>query len=172
MDLIPELEAELARLGSFAWEIGPGTTAPNMFAISPSGDLARLEQTRHIVELAPAITGWELLPARPARPGTTLVIDDLAIDYAAWRCLALRHPDGAVEVILSPDRAIDVDDETRWRIGEIIVDAAIGEAERLRYIDDVVVEPELEPSLVAALKPLAELGRIVTALRRPHEKMN
>src|SRR5215813_1484474 len=65
--LIRELDARVAALGPFAWELGPGLKEKNALVISPGGDRKSLRETRRIVSLAPEIPGWEIHPAKPPK---------------------------------------------------------------------------------------------------------
>jgi hypothetical protein len=44
--LLVELDAQVKRLGSFSWEIGPGKIKDHLLVISPSGDIDMLQETK------------------------------------------------------------------------------------------------------------------------------
>jgi hypothetical protein len=94
--LIEELDQRVSGLAQVMWEIGPGSTTENMLAISPDGDAALLPLTKRIVTQAPSVTGWEFLPARPAKPEPFRLKlrggpgGDIEIDARPWRYLLLN----------------------------------------------------------------------------------
>lgn len=63
-----ELSKKLSEINpELRWEIGPGDRAEYFLAFSPALKEELLDITRMLVRKAPAIDGWELLPAKPKK---------------------------------------------------------------------------------------------------------
>jgi hypothetical protein len=161
-DLLQELDQRVNQLGSFAWEIGPGQSAPNAFVLSPGGSRDQLAETTAIVAAAPPVQNWEFYAAKPPRPWKPrfelhLEEREYAVDATAWRSVLLRYPDGAHEVVVeAPNIASLPEHYQRWA-AEIALDGLLGERRRLEVIDEVSVVSRLSDRESDAAFPIKEL---------------
>ena len=160
---IGELESELAKLGTFGWEIGPGCERENMFAISPCRDSLLLEATRRIVKKAPALADWEFHPVKlPRRWKLWFELENgQIVDGTRWEILILRSRDTTVEILLRPNDDCGLDLEHQELAASIIVEGELGEEkliEKVRGIQIVKSWTEEQQQAVCALE-LGLLGR-------------
>lgn len=161
-DLLRELDERVAQLGNFAWEVGPGRSAPNALVLSPGGARDQLVETTAIVAAAPSLQDWEFYPAKPPRPWAPrfelhMEEREYEVDATGWRSVLLRYPDGAHEVIVeAPNIASLPELYQRWA-AEIALDGLLGERRRLEVIDDVSVVSRLSDRENVAAFPIKEL---------------
>lgn len=161
---------------AIAWEVGPGTVAPNRLALSPNLDRALLPLTREIVRLAPRIEDWEFLPSRPRKdwlPRFRLECDDgseLDVDASQWQFLLLVHPDGEREVVLVGESAERVPASQQWTAAAIVLEGMVGEELLLERVDSFAMLAHIEERLRVQLRPLADLpSALGTTNRREDE---
>jgi hypothetical protein len=138
------LTSRLEQLGSFGWEIGPGRMADNCLAISPDGDVEKLESTRRIVAHAPHVPNWEFLAARPSRTeAISFVIstdagDELQVDAHDWSYVLYRTPRPQFDISIEQANLANASADERYVAAVVVLDALLGEERRLTRIADVV----------------------------------
>ncbi len=142
--LIAQLEEQLFAIHRLDWEIGPGRSAPNLFALSPRGDRQALKLTRGIVAQAPKLTGWEFYPAKQPREWNlvfSLNVKDkeVEIDGKRWEFVAYKFDDGTYDLVLKPDSTKGLSDDYLNWAATIIADGEIGEEKRLELIGNIEV---------------------------------
>src|SRR5581483_2192218 len=103
-----DLDGRLRELGVEAWEIGPAVAskARYAFALSPRGDAAEYERCKRIVALAPKLTDWEFLAAKPRKQWRRKFFwsgNRIEIDASSWRFVVYRYEDTKVEIVLLGD---------------------------------------------------------------------
>jgi hypothetical protein len=156
-----ELDERLQRLGDFAWEIGPGESQPNALVISPSGDYETLRTTRAIVSVAPAVSGWQFYPAKPARDwdyAFRLHGERATYNFDAknWRYILAAHPDGTYDIDITSPELVDVPESTRQEALETVVEGAIGEELRIGYVGEIRCVPSFARGPGIALPMLSK----------------
>lgn len=148
-----------------SWEIGPGKSAEWQLVISPSLNRDLLEITQRIVSKAPQINAWEFFPARQPKEWDykfeveTKSGERIAVDASGWRFVLLKYPDGTHEVLLCGDNLDELDEDTRWHAGAIILESALGEEAMLCKVDSFATVVELEPRFAAKEKPIQALPK-------------
>jgi hypothetical protein len=161
-----QLDQRVAGLGGFGWEVGPapGDSGGRAFVLSPCGSPELLEQSSAIVALAPALEGWQFLAAKPPknRESCFEVIDDddLAhlIDASEWRYALSRYPDGQFEIVIQAPDITGLPEEAWTAAVAMVLDAELGERERMQWIAVYDVVDELEPDLRLESNPIDVLG--------------
>ena len=114
--LLSELDAQVKRLGSFSWEIGPGKTKDHLLVISPSGDVDMLQETKIIIDNAIACDGWEYYYAKQPKQWdlrfyfVTGKGARLEVDAAQWEYVLLRFEDGMFTIIIKASDLQHLDD--------------------------------------------------------------
>lgn len=142
--LISELESRLFAMERLDWEIGPGRSQPNLFALSPGGDEDLLRISRNIIALAPEVSGWEFHPAKPPRVWNlvfTLAVEDspVEIDGKCWESVAYKFEDGTFNLVLKPNDRMGLSEEYLSWAATIIVDGEIGEEARMERVGQIEV---------------------------------
>jgi hypothetical protein len=160
-EALEALDGQLARLGHFSWEVGPGERAANALAISPSGDHEQLGATRAIVAKAPSIPGWEFHPAKPPRRWDyTFRLDATASSYeihaANWRYVLISYPDATYDLDIMAADLAGLPEERRQEALEIAVEGAVGEEIRINYIGDIRLVETFESGKGIPLPTLRE----------------
>lgn len=147
--LIQMLDARIAQLGSFAWELGPGVSEGFALTISPGGDRELLSATKEIVKAAPTIEGWEFFFAKPPKQWEPIFIIESAggieveIDARAWRYALLKYPDGLFEIIVEAGGLENLPQESQYWAAEIVLDGYLGEEKRLELIVAIDITSKL-----------------------------
>lgn len=161
--LLAELDTRLACIGVAGWELGPGSATRYALAISPDGNRDQLPLTKRIVALSPTVPHWVFLAARPARPSPFLFTlqrngqNDLAVDASEWRYVLYRFPDGLMDIVLEQARLQDVSEEERYMAATIMLDALMGEAERLTRFREIEPVATLDTQLSGRSSPVSTL---------------
>jgi hypothetical protein len=169
--VVQELGSRLLLFADFSWELGPGLIERNAFALSPGGDAARLAITRHIVDLAPSLPGWEFHPALPRKDWELrfhLEVgagQDAAVDASKWTYRLHRFPDGTFDIDLAQMGATHLSDDDRWTAAVIALNGELGEARRLELIGGVELVDELDASDGPRGTPLGSLRDHLEQLR-------
>lgn len=138
-----ELDARLGGLGDLAWELGPGSRAENVLAISPDGNRSLMPLTQRIVAMAPELPHWQFHPARPARPESlefsfaTRSGAEIAVDARSWRYILYRFQDNVFDIVLEQGNLADATDDDRYTAAVVMLDALLGEGNRLLRIRDM-----------------------------------
>jgi hypothetical protein len=172
-DLLDALDGRISELGDLAWELGPGSVAENVLAISPDGERELLPLTQRIVSLAPEIPHWELLPARPPRsPSLELSITDsagreLQIDAHAWRYVLFRFRDGMCDLVLEQNDLKHVSEGDRYTVATLVLDGLLGEQMRLLRIQDVEPVVTLPREQAKKASPITDLAAHLRSLSKP-----
>jgi hypothetical protein len=165
-----ELDARLAGLGEIAWELGPGSTAENALAISPDGDPELLPLTQRIVSMAPELSRWEFLPARPARAASlefsiaTSSGGELSIDARSWRYVLFKFPDTMFDIVLEQGDLPDASEDDRYIAAAVLLDGLLGEGKRLLRIRDVEPVIALSPEQAKKANPITVLSEHLDSL--------
>jgi len=149
---IEELAGRIAALGRFSWEMGPGLKNPynTLLVISPGGDRDLLPPAREIVAQAPAIPGWEFVPARPPKQWDLRAsleydgVGSLFLDARSWKVTLLKGPDGLFEIVICAPELAYYDEAVRQVAAGIILDGELGEEARLVHIRGIRVVTELD----------------------------
>ncbi len=146
-ELLEELDTKVRQLGPVSWEIGPGMTKDFLLVITPDGDASRLALTRHIVELAPSLSRWEVHPAKPPKQWDfRFSVDvgdcDLQLDASEWSYVLYRYPDNIFDItVVAPELALTSASHHEW-IVTIAIDSAVGEEARLKSFATIEVAVE------------------------------
>lgn len=149
-ELLDELNDEIALLGDFAWEVGPGSHTENQFVVSPGGDPELLRLTQEIVAQAPDIPEWEFYNAKPPKQWD-LIFDfedengaTIEINASAWRYQLLKYADGTFEVIIETRDLADLNETDKITVSEILLDGILGEEVRMKYISYIEIIENLK----------------------------
>jgi hypothetical protein len=170
---VDELDSRVAALGEFAWEIGPAPCGTTSLSISPDGDSERLNETRRIVARAPRVEGWLFFPARQARESaeTCVVCDESGVertvDASTWEFVIYRHSDGYVELLVRPGASTAaLSAELVDAATTLVVDAILGEEQRLTTFDVVETVSEWTDRERRLATPITALRGAVERIRR------
>jgi len=151
-----ELDARVATLGEFSWELGPGRRARCALTIGPGGEAQKLHATRRIVALAPLIAGWEFHWAlQPKEWDLRFTLEStrgepMQIDGRPWRYVLFRFPDGIYDIVLEQNNLENATDEDRYTAAVIAIDGLLGEGRRLLELHEI--EPVFELSVGESAK--------------------
>jgi hypothetical protein len=159
--VIEELDRRVSDLGCPAWEIGPGDQTDWFLALSPDGDPDSLALTRKIVDEAPRLPGWEILPHRPPKKwdlrfeieGSSGPIE---VDARSWRFVAYRYPDGIYDVVVLVDEP-SLAPLDRDLAARIAVEGQLGEEPLLTAVNEVEAVVELSDAEIGRSRPLSSL---------------
>jgi hypothetical protein len=171
--LIDELDARIARLGTFGWEIGPGVQNDhnNAFVLTPSGDLDLLIKTREIIKAAPVCPGWEFYPAKPAKKWQRkfILLDDdreISVNASDARYVLRQYADGIFDLLLADQNIAVLTKPLQETAAEILIDGEIGEELRMQVIKKIDIVTQFDTvlqqksssieSLTAHLKAIAK----------------
>ena len=152
--LSEELDAQVKRLGSFSWEIGPGKIKDHLLVISPSGDMAMLQETKTIIDNAIPCDGWEYYYAKQPKQwdlrfyfmtgrGTRL-----EVDASQWEYVLLMYEDGMFTIIIKASDLQHLDDNDKLTAAEIVLDGVLGEELRLQSFCEIDVVGEFDSEYV------------------------
>lgn len=162
--LLAKLDAQIAELGDFAWEIGPGQRTDYALTISPGGDRELLSRTQEIVGIAPAIAAWEFFAAKPPKqwdPVFSFENSDgreVHIDATKWRYVLLKYPDGMLEILIEAPNLQELREEDQLLAAEIVLDGFMGEQNRLELVDEIVVVPQIDVRFENSANPIANIA--------------
>jgi hypothetical protein len=142
------LEKHLGDLGVTAWELGPAMapSARYSLTLSPGGNPDVYRKTRRIIELAPTLEDWELLPAKPRKQWHRKFLwsdEEVPVDASEWRFVVYRYEDGLSTVVLLGDVLAHFRSDEQMRVLMFVLDSELGEAScmELLYDIDIVREP-------------------------------
>jgi len=148
--LLGELDAQVKRLGSFSWEIGPGKTKDHLLVISPSGDVDMLQETKIIIDHAIACDGWEYYYAKQPKQWDLRFFfvtgkgARLEVDAAQWEYVLLRFEDGMFTIIIKASDLQHLDENDKLTAVEIALDGMLGEELRLQTFCEIDVRGEFD----------------------------
>jgi hypothetical protein len=169
--LVSELERRLFAIHRLDWEIGPGQTSPNLFALSPRGDLKLLRVTRSVIAQAPSLIGWEFHPAKPPRAwklAFSIMVNDKAIeiDGKLWEFLLFEFKDATYDLVLKPNRGRTLPEECLHWAATIIADGELGEETRMDRISNIEVVKTWDEVMARSARKL-EPGLLARVLKQP-----
>lgn len=177
--LISDLEERLFTIHQLDWEIGPGQTSPNLFALSPRGERELLRVTRSIIAQAPNLVGWEFHPAKPPRAWNlvfSVMVNDksIEVDGKLWEFVLFEFKDGTYDLVLNPDCYRTLPEEYLYWAATIIADGELGEEARMDLITKIEVVKTWDETTARSarkLEPglLAGLVKQLTPGKRPDE---
>lgn len=170
--LVDELDARVAKLGRFSWELGPGVRdgKNNALVLTPCGDPDLLLETRQVIDVAPECPGWEFYPAKPPKKWQrefTLQDDDgstIHIDASGARFVLLKYPDGVLDVLLADVNLTALPEGLRQTAGEVLLDGELGEERRMAFVRGVDIVGRFEVDMERKSSPIATLALHVEPL--------
>jgi hypothetical protein len=173
-NLIAELDARIATLGSFSWELGPGQRDDrnNALVLTPSGDPDLLAETRAVIGAAPDCPGWEFYPAKPPKKWQRKFIlrsDDggvFSVDASGTRYVLFEYPDNTFDVLLEDQNLAALPEELQQTGAEVLLDGELGEERRIALIHNVEVVAQLADDVERKRSPIASLAAHLQSLAR------
>jgi len=154
-ELVDELDARIATLGSFSWELGPGVRDDKNSALvlTPGGDPDLLRETRQVIAIAPECPGWEFYPAKPPkkwqrefslqkRDGTVINVNA----SGAWYVL-FKYPDGVFDVLLADRNLAALSEDHQQTAAVILLDGELGEERRMAIVHSVDIVGQFEDDM-------------------------
>lgn len=162
-----ELDAHVRALGLEAWEVGPAVAseAEYSFALSPMGDPEVYELCKEIVALAPAVPGWELLPAKPRKQWHRKFLwsdTGVEVDAGSWRFVVYRYDDGMSEIELLGDVMPQIEEADRTRVVEFVVESELGEGLCMEKLCGLEIEPNPSEEDLENSIPIENLFLVVS----------
>jgi hypothetical protein len=169
--ILERLDEEVAKLGSFGWEVGPGVEADNMLVISPDGRPERLALTRRVVSMAPSIPRWEFHSAKPPRPTMQFVMGDgfvpsNEIDARSWRYVLFKFPEGVFDIVIEQVGLNGVSDDVRYAAAGVVLDGVLGEASRLQLFREIEPVGKLTADMQTRASSIVSLATHIQSLQR------
>lgn len=139
------LTPAVRRLGDVEWQFGPGDEKAWLLIISPGGLREILPLTVAWAEAAPDDPDVEFQPAKPARGGleTLMLPDGTTVDVDQLRYAVEHASDGLFDILVYHPIFRSMDEETRFAVTLLGLDAAFGEMTvmtRLGAIEPVPAE--------------------------------
>lgn len=135
-----QIDQRLSVFGDLGWELGPGISEESSLSISPDGDRRLLPLTRRIVAMAPAVRGWEFLPARPPRePALEFAImakdaGPIEVDATRWRYVLVPASGVPQDIIVEEGGTPPMSVDDRYLAAVLALDGLLGEERRLCQI--------------------------------------
>jgi len=148
--LLAELEARVTRLGPFSWEVGPCEVEKNALVISPNGDQELLKYSKAVVAYAKPCPDWEFHYSKPPKKWD-LKFDfkriegkNVPIDPSPWQYMLAQYEDETFEIIIKSTPLLDLNDDDKLSVAEIVLDGILGEEVRIEQISYIDVVDEFE----------------------------
>jgi hypothetical protein len=170
--LLAELDVRVAKLGPFSWEIGPGKVEENAFVISPNGDIQMLEYTKSIIAKARHCHSWEFYYAKPPKKWElkfdykTAEDKKLHIDASQWKYVLAQYEDGTFEIIIRPFPLLDLNDQDKLSVAEILLDGVLGEEARMKLISYIDVVEQFEEADQRGVSSIGVLSDHLSSLHQ------
>lgn len=158
-EVVESLNNFVLDFGVFTWEVGEGRYKPYYFLISPNANADLLPLSKHIINQSPELGEWEFHYAKQPKDWDLCftiydeMMDERAIDASGWR-FTLDPQQGKVNVILFPDKHLQLDEYTLQRAADIVVISLVGEEGRIRYIDQITVSLEKSQNELSSVDDL------------------
>ncbi|MBL9018611.1 MAG: DUF695 domain-containing protein [Myxococcales bacterium] len=166
-ELIADIGRHVDAIGDLDWELCPGASAKHAFCLSPKGNPDGRLVTEVWRQRGPAADEtWEYYPARQARLGTTLEIDDVRLDRD--ELVAALEVDTDRERVYARyfhPRFVDLPEDRRVVALFLLLDGALGEDRVERWLGGIDLaddEPEEAVPFHQLLEAVAELERTAT----------
>lgn len=140
--LLDQLDIRVRRINPrLSWEIGPGSSKPLQFVVSPNLDRRLRETARAVVADAPALRDWEFHFARqPKKWNYKFELRNgksrLPIDASAWTFVLLKYPDATREVLLKTADVAKLTRKQRETAAAIALESVLGEELLLDSVDE------------------------------------
>src|SRR6266853_1401460 len=169
--LLEELDARVLELGSMlSWEVGPGSTEPLQFVVSPNLNRNLRQKAREIVSRAPVLKGWEFHSARRPKDWDYKFVmersngrQSIPFDASGWSFVLLQYPDGTREILLHGRNLPPLDDDERWQAAAVTLEGILGEEVLLESINEFDLVDRLEPRFAAKAMPIQRLREAIAA---------
>lgn len=164
-----ELDERMLALG-VSWELGPAPDGSDDWglAISFGADLNRLPRAQAVTTHAPRMQKCQVFLGKPPKRWDgvlELPTDDgwVRVHTAGWVCFVLPM-DGGMAIMVSPEGAGDLDEDTTALAAAIAVQSELGELRYAREVRDLsLVSPEQARSLPGIRCRMLELGSAQTS---------
>ncbi len=165
-DLVRELDARVADLGAFSWELGPGLhrADANALVLTPCGDPGLLEQTKAVIAAAPECPGWEFYPAKPPKQWQRRfeLIDargrEIDVDASASRYVLLRYPDGVFDIVVADASLARLPKKLQKAAIDVLLDGELGEERRMVLIHGAEIVSAFSTEMAHKSSPIESLS--------------
>lgn len=144
--LLKELDQHVTALGPFTWEVGPSRNSnDSILVISPGGHAELLQETKTIVDLAPACPGWQFFSAKQPKDWERRFFmndsqgNQLAVDASEWRYVLYGYPDGVFDIVVHAPDLAGLSEQDQITAAEIVLDGELGEEARLSLINEIEI---------------------------------
>jgi hypothetical protein len=160
---IAELDSEFSKaFPELTWEIGP-IEKGNYLAISPGMNPALIEIAKTASSLAPNVSGWRVLSARPKKNWDGKFFMQIgksrrSFDTATWRFVMLQYKDGFRELIFVSDEASKLLEAECITAAKIAAESVFGEERALALFDQISLEETVDSSLAERMQPFGQLS--------------
>jgi len=169
--LLHELDLRISTLGPFSWEVGPGKFQENSLVISPNGDLEVLEYSKAVIGKAKQCPGWEFYYAKPPKEWDMKfdysVNEDRVepIDASLWQYVLAKYEDGTFEIVIKSYPLLELNDQDKLSVAEIVLDSILGEEIRMKLISFIEVVDEFEDGSKHGINSIILLADHLARLR-------
>lgn len=162
--LLKQLDSHISSFNGCSWELGPGIEKPFSLTISPNGNPDLIDFVLHIVSLAPKISDWEFFPGKQRKNwdfkfNATVDNNTFCIDAINWEFVMLEYEDNMFEILVKDNIPVDIDDETARTLIDFVVVSAIGELDRIRYIEFIDRVESFENEYLKGVKQIPVLAK-------------
>lgn len=170
--LVEQMNNLVLDFGIFKWEIAQTEDQHYYLLISPNNDAARLKISQAIIEAAPRLKHWYFYPSYPPKEDwdyTFEMYDSFMLKqkYSAsnWYFLLFEAVDrDAFELDIRARNLSLLDDDDQLMAVNLVVRNLIGEATKIKYLDQINFVDDFEPEDETAAMPIQNLRKKLLSL--------
>lgn len=141
--LIDDLDKRVTLLGErMDWEIGPLNNREQYFCLSPNLNENLIPLVREIVEAAPELKNWKVIPFKPKKGwiGQWKMFNEtgkeIMVDADSWRCVLYKFEDDVYEIDVKVEH-VDGNDDIKYLAVDIVLTNLLGEEVYLKTIKNI-----------------------------------
>jgi hypothetical protein len=143
--LLKDMDTQVAKLGTYDWEIGPSNESKYYFALSPNLDPNLLRDTYQLINIAPNCKGWSFLAAKPEKKGWNGIFKMhnergqlITINITEWEYILIEFDDATFDLeIKIPE--LECNEAYSYLAIDIALTNLLGEENYIKLIKNVLI---------------------------------
>lgn len=151
------------------WEIGPYHAPDDTFVLSPT-TRENLALTRAAIEIAPQLTGWRFLHAKPAKQlsSLTFMVGGATVNADAWRYRLTAYNGGEfVDIEIFANASCGLGGGHENLFAELVVEALVGEERRLDRVGYLELSTVGDNATIDRSSPIRHLNDHLSQVLSP-----
>lgn len=171
IEIAERVGSEVERLSKgIGWELGPGLKRDYSFTITFNGQRDRIPLVERIVAFAPDLKRWEINCGRPPKVWDGRFVlrnrfgESIEVNSGEWSYTLVAFDSNSFFDVKLIGSLPAMDEAAKIQACDIVVQAELGERERLEWIDKIEITQEPRKSQLDNATPIKYLRKHIESL--------